>query len=225
LLRISHIRCRVLIIFASKKGFPHRETLFFYPRTIEFLMNIVFFLLMLRLKLRCITNNTNNIQEGFMIVRHLLLAGLFATASIANAGTVEASSAPVQPASFSTSGATGASQSSIAGPAWSSVSRMGDRTMDSTVLLSQSGPSTLASVSSSSLPTTIAVAASTDAAQIAAPAPAEMVAVAGNADAGANAAITAPVLLADVAAVPEPATGMLMLAGLLGAGFMSRRRK
>ncbi len=166
-----------------------------------------------------------------MFVRHLIFAGLFATASFANAGTVEASSATIAPASFSTTTAAGpvepkAFQSMIAGPGtWSAVSRLGDRTRESTMLFSQTGstPTTLGSVSQGSATVGFTETASPGAeASIAAPVPTELATIVVGADAAAAADVIAPVALA---AIPEPATGMLMLAGLLGAGFMTRRRK
>ncbi len=187
---------------------------------------------MLELRLKCSINNTNNIQEGFMI-RHLVFTALFATASFANAGTVEASSATVQPAwsfnsGLSGSGEMAASQSMIAGPGtWYAHSKKGDIGSSSTMLFSQRGPALLGSTSTG--------------VQADAPASASNSGVSFDAGANAGAAITAPaatdmpaiVVNADVivsadaiapAAIPEPATGMLMLAGLLGAGFLRRRR-
>ncbi len=145
-----------------------------------------------------------------MIGRHIIFAGLFAAASFANAGTVDASSAAVQPASYFNSGMTAAAapaafQAMMAGPgALSTHARRGDVEMNAMTLFSQPGtgpaPAQLGST-------------------IAAPAPAELAAIEVKADViiGADAVAAA--------AIPEPATGMLMLAGLLGAGFISRRRK
>lgn len=148
-----------------------------------------------------------------MIGRHIIFAGLFAAASFANAGTVEASSATVQPAwSFNAgvAGAAPAAQSMIAGPgSWSAHSRMGDVGSSSTMLFSQSGPA-------NSAPAQLSTSA------VAAPAPAELANIVANDDtAGTGGTVVAAV---DAADIPEPATGMLMLAGLLGAGFMRRRR-
>lgn len=198
-----------------------------------------------------------------MIGRHVIFAGLFAAASFANASTVEASAATVQPAWSFNAGLGGAgemtaSQSMIAGPgSWSAHSRMGDVGSSSTMLFSQRGasasaPAQLSSTTASSVSTTatgataapaavqLAVASpaaaetiiaspaaaesivpSPDAAEmvVAAPAPAELAAIAATGDA------PGPVIAAALAAdIPEPATGMLMLAGLLGAGFLRRRR-
>lgn len=193
-----------------------------------------------------------------MIGRHIIFAGLFAAASFANAGTVEASSATVQPAwSFNSglggSSAVTASQSMIAGPGtWAAHSRLGDVGSTSTMLFSQTGPfgsaaapaqlsatpaparlgSTPAPAQLSSTAVQAAAPAAAEMAaitftetqvvtQAAAPAPTEMAAIVVNADIVAGA--EAPAALA--AAIPEPATGLLMLAGLLGAGFMRRSRK
>jgi hypothetical protein len=211
--------------------------------TIEFQANIVFILLMLRLLLGCSTNNTNNIQEGFMIVRHILFAGLCAAATCAQAGTVEASASAVQPAwslSASLGGSAGptASQSMIAGPGtWSAHSRLGDVGSSKTMLFSQTGPAFAAPVQlAAPQPEPVSAAAPaaaqndaapvtfTETAQIvaeaavSAPAPAEIAAIVVNADIVS----AAPAALA---AVPEPATGMLMLAGLLGAGLLRRRQQ
>ena len=195
-----------------------------------------------------------------MIVRHIIFAGLFATASFANAGTVEAPTATVQPAWTFNAGA-GASaeakafQSALAGPGgtWRAHSRMGDIGSSSTMLFSQRGAAfssaPVAAVSTSSQPGAVVAApaaavAAVAAAAAAAPVTAELlqVAFAETANAPAESTIPAPaaadiaaiVVAADVvsadapaalAAIPEPATGMLMLVGLLGAGFASRRRK
>ncbi len=145
-----------------------------------------------------------------MIGRHIIFAGLFAAASVANAGTVEASSATIQPATSFNSGMTAAAapaafQAMMAGPgALSTHARRGDVEMNAMTLFSQPGagpaPAQFAST-------------------IEAPAAADLPAVVVNADVVLGADAIA------AAAIPEPATGMLMLAGLLGAGFMSRRRK
>lgn len=141
-----------------------------------------------------------------MVVRHIVFAGLFATASLANAGLVEpAASAPKAAWSFnagpSQAGPSDALGTVMAAPGtWNAHSRMGDRAPSSTMLLSQrtSGPAPAA-----------------DAAAI-------VNAGSGiNAGTGSNAAVDA-VVAADI---PEPATGALMLAGLLGAGALSRRRR
>jgi hypothetical protein len=171
-----------------------------------------------------------------MVVRHIIFAGLFATATFANAGTVEASSATVLPAwsSPATGGATVAPASGfgtlMAGPgSWSSHTRRGDRASESTMLLSM-GSSAAAPAAPAAITTPPAADAAPVFAQpvqtaaevvaeiVAAPAPSEMPAIVVSDEVIA----AAPVALA---AIPEPATGMLMLAGLLGAGFMSRRRK
>ena len=184
-----------------------------------------------------------------MIVRHILFAGLCAAATCAQAGTVEASAAAVQPAwslSASLGGSAGptASQSMIAGPGtWSAHSRLGDVGSSKTMLFSQTGPAYAAPVQLSSTSTATApqpepVGAAapvqaqnesapvvfTETAQIlteaatSKPAPGEIAAIVVDADI----VIAAP---AAVAAVPEPATGMLMLAGLLGAGLLRRRQQ
>ncbi|WP_426211845.1 PEP-CTERM sorting domain-containing protein [Massilia sp. TWP1-3-3] len=171
-----------------------------------------------------------------MIVRHIIFAGLFATASFANAGTVDASAASVQPA-FAFATATSAApvmafQSSLAGPggSWSAQSRMGDIGSTSMMLFSQSGSGFSAAPVAAASATAPAQAAAAPVAftetakaapeaSIAAPAATDMPAIVLGAD-GIDSA-NAPAALA---AVPEPATGMLMLAGLLGAGFMTRRR-
>lgn len=177
-----------------------------------------------------------------MQVRHIIFAGLFAATALANAGTVPASTAAVQPAWSAMPGAgstaaapTSAFGSLLAGPGnWSSHTRRGDRSAESTMLFSQASvgaahaaapalaaaPVFAAMPGSISAPEAAPEAAPEVAAEvvIAAPAPGEMPAIVVSADVIA----AAPVALA---AIPEPATGMLMLAGLLGAGFMSRRRK
>lgn len=182
-----------------------------------------------------------------MIGRHFIFAGLFAAASFANAGTVETSSAKVQPAWSFNAGVAGeapAAQSMIAGPgSWSAHSRMGDVGSSSTMLFSQSGaassaPALLSSsaVSAAAPPAaafsetapsavTPSAAASPAAAPsvanmaVTAPAPAELAVIVASAD--ADRTIIAAV---DAVDVPEPATGMLMLAGLLGAGLLRRRK-
>ena len=181
---------------------------------------------MLELRLKCSVNNTNNIQEGFMI-RHLVFTALFATASFANAGTVEASSATVQPAwSFNSglggSGQMSASQSMIAYPGMAIAhNRMGDVAPSSVMLFAQTGPAGSSpvllsgtSATSADAPASAEVVATVGAT----PAATEMPAIVVNADVIVSADAIAP------AAVPEPTTGMLMLAGLLGAGFLRRRR-
>ena len=170
------------------------------------------------------------------MIRHLVFTALFATASFATAGTVEASSATVQPAWSFNSGLSGssqmaASQSMIAGPGtWSAHSRMGDVGSSSTMLFSQRGPALLGSSSTGGVQADAPASASnsgvsfTDTATvgagaaITAPAATDMAAIVVNADVIVSADAIAP------AAIPEPATGMLMLAGLLGAGFLRRRR-
>lgn len=184
-----------------------------------------------------------------MIVRHIIFAGLFAAASLANAGTV-GSTATAQPAWSLNSGLTGAaepvsafSSGSGMGGSWSSFSRRGDVSSHSTMVFAQSGPagSPVAAsffgaapaaapqgtpqgapqaAAANAAAVTFAESAPVPAANIAAPAPSELAAIVVPADVIVTA--DAPVVLA---AVPEPATGMLMLVGLLGAGFMSRRRK
>lgn len=174
------------------------------------------------------------------MIRHLVFTALFATASFATAGTVDASSSTVQPAWSFNSGLSGstqmaASQSMIAGPGtWSAHSRMGDVGSSSTMLFSQRGPAVLGSTSTGGVQadapasasnsgvaftdgTTVGATVGADAA-ITAPAASDMAAIVVNADVIVSADAIAP------AAIPEPATGMLMLAGLLGAGFLRRRR-
>ena len=187
-----------------------------------------------------------------MIVRHIIFAGLFATASLAHAGITEGETTTVQAAWTFNAGSDSepkAFQSSLAGPGgtWSAHSRLGDIGSSSTMLFSQNGspfstaPVTAASTSSSAAPTQLAAAApevstggsaaptqidfsGTDhgpsAEAVASPAPSEMAAIIVTGE--INAPGDSPAALA---AVPEPATGMLMLAGLLGAGALTRRRK
>ena len=194
-----------------------------------------------------------------MIVRHIIFAGLFATASLANAGTTEGDLTTVQAAwtfNAGTDSEPKAFQSSLAGPGgtWSAHSRLGDVGSSSTMLFSQNGSpfstAPLASTSTaSSQPAAAAIVTTSQpaaaapevttaggtapvqidfsetnhgpaAAAIASPAPSEMAAIIVTGE--INAPGDSP---AAVAAVPEPATGMLMLAGLLGAGCLTRRRK
>lgn len=179
-----------------------------------------------------------------MFARHILFAGLFATASLANAALVEpAAAAAPQPAwSFNAGTAPQAAPSDafqvmMAGPGtWTGHSRMGDRGATSTMLYSQK------SFSSAPVQAAAAPAAAVEVAPAAAAAPAPVLeAPAVDASAGAAAGANTSGLVntgvtigADVsaniggvapAAVPEPATGLLMLAGLLGAGALTRRRK
>lgn len=154
-----------------------------------------------------------------MVVRHIIFAGLFATASFAQAGLVEAPAASSVKAAWSfnagTSGApgsVGASQLITAGPGtWNSHTRMGDRGGVSTVLFSLGSPSAAAPAGASVNAPVIDAGGVVNPALVAAP-PAQ------------EALVAAPGLVAPAAAVPEPATGALLLAGLLGAGFIRRRR-
>lgn len=175
-----------------------------------------------------------------MVARHILFAGLFATASLANAALVEPATAAAPQAAWTFNAGTAPQAAPsdafgvmMAGPGtWTGHSRMGDRGATSTMLYSQK------SFSSAPVQAAAAPAAAAPAAAAAAPV---MEAPAVDASAGAAAAAdtsglvnTGVTIGADVsaniggvapAAVPEPATGLLMLAGLLGAGALTRRRK
>ena len=177
-----------------------------------------------------------------MVARHILFAGLFATASLANAALVEPTAAAAPQAAWTFNAGTApqaapsdAFQVMMAGPGkWTGHSRMGDRGATSTMLFSQK--------SYGAAPVQAAApAAAVEAAPAAAAAAPVLEAPAVDAAAGASAAADTSGLVnagvsvgADVsvnvggvapAAVPEPATGLLMLAGLLGAGALTRRRK
>jgi hypothetical protein len=211
---------------------------------------------------QCTINNTNNIQEGFMVIRHFILAGLAATASLAQAGVVEPGTAAGPTAAWSSAGS--ASQAApanplqvmLAGPGkWTGHSRMGDRSATSTMLFTQKtyGAPTQAAAVASPVQSEPMVAPAPAPVQAAAAAPAPAAALPpaaletpqADASIGAGADVVADTsglinagglvnVGADVnveldavapAAIPEPATGMLMLAGLLGAGALTRRRR
>lgn len=173
-----------------------------------------------------------------MVIRHILLAGLAATASLAQAGVIEPSAAAAPTAAWS-SVPTAEGKAAAANPLgalaspgkWTGHTRMGDRSATSTMLFTQktsgkTAPVMVAAVESpaQSVPMAPVMDAPQADASIGSGAAADtsgLINAGGNVGVGIGAAIDA----VDPAAVPEPATGMLMLAGLLGAGALVRRRK
>lgn len=154
-----------------------------------------------------------------MVARHLLFAGLCAASAVAQAGPMDiASSAPSSSAPrsafsfFSSPGATSSlsSQQYMQAPGmWSTHSRAGDTGSTSTVLLSNYGFA----------PASAESPANTDFPAAATPPAIEIV---NSVDRPPEANL--PAVLDPALAVPEPATGLLLLTGLLGAGFLRRRR-
>lgn len=199
-----------------------------------------------------------------MVVRHIAIAGLLATASFANAAVVETTAAAAPQAAWSSAPVAQAAPSDafqvmMSSPgSWTGHTRMGDRGATATMLFSQKNvglaPQQAAAVSTAPVAATAPVAVPAPAPEAApvvaaaapAPAPAPeaaapaivMEAPAMDASIGSSAAIDTAGLVnagvaigADVAAdaiapaaVPEPATGLLMLAGLFGVGALTRRR-
>lgn len=204
-----------------------------------------------------------------MVIRHILLAGLAASASLAQAGVVNPVAAAGPTAAWSSVSAAGAQaapanplQVMMAGPGkWTGHTRMGDRSATSTMLFTQKTYGSPVQAAAVAAPVEVAPAAAAAPAPAAAPAAVELAAAspsqsvpmpaamppavldAPQANAGAgmvspvdtaglinaggnvNAGVGAAIDAVEPAAVPEPATGMLMLAGLLGAGALVRRRK
>jgi hypothetical protein len=230
-----------------------------------------------------------------MVVRHLVIAGLCATASLAQAGVVETTAAPSAPRpawSFGVTAMPAAVDPSqplvMNGPGtWTTYGRYGDRGgVSTTTVFTGNGPR--AAVFSAAPEVAAAPELAAAPAPQAAPAPAPAAAAApapvsndipfsnGPADTDAlgnggvtggpsepppftdvalgnggqhdadevavttppaseilDAVVTLPAeVVADVVApaaaaapIPEPATGMLLLAGMLGAGALTRRRK
>jgi hypothetical protein len=185
-----------------------------------------------------------------MILRYIVFAGLVSTAAYAVAGT---SPGAVQPAfagaAFAGQNGPMASSMLIAGPGvWHAHTRRGDVGGHTTMLFSQRGslltpPSSAIVPPGSTLtppvhadaaapatvdvtappidvPAIIDTVAETPAISIPTPSPADLPAI--NIGADVQLDVDAPPALA---AVPEPATGMLLLAGLLGAGMLTRRRR
>ncbi|HEY0061683.1 MAG TPA: PEP-CTERM sorting domain-containing protein [Telluria sp.] len=190
-----------------------------------------------------------------MAVKHMVFAGLVATASLAQAGVIDAGSTPSAPRpawsfnSVSMPAAADQAQTLVLnGPGtWTTYSRYGDRG-GSTTLFTGYGPGT-AKLTATPAPFTNGPA---DTSQLgnggvtggpSAPPPFTDIAHGGGNGANdvpvatppasdiVDVIVTTPpdVPQADVpavpAVVPEPATGMLMLAGMLGAGALSRRRR
>lgn len=196
-----------------------------------------------------------------MVIRHILLAGLVASASLAQAGVVEPGSAARPTAAWSSMSAAGTQaapanplQVMMAGPGkWTGHTRMGDRSATSTMLFTQKTYGSPAQAATVAAPVQLAAAAPVQVAAVESPAQsvpmpaliapvvldtpqADMSAGSGAAadtsgliNAGGNVNVGvgagAGVDAVGPAAIPEPATGMLMLAGLLGAGALVRRRK
>jgi hypothetical protein len=202
-----------------------------------------------------------------MVVRHIIFAGLCATASLAQAGIVEAASVPTAPRAAWTfsfgatpmpsSMASSSSQRLMSGGpgSWSMHSRAGDAGGLSRVLLSGNGAKGASFTGAPSVPDVVQAAPPTGGAFTNGPAdtsslgnggvtggPSQPPPFTDIAHGGGNdtpAAIPPATELADVivnlpadlpavvapALVPEPATGALLLAGMLGAGALRRRRK
>lgn len=208
-----------------------------------------------------------------MVVRHIAIAGLLATASFANAAVVETTAAAAPQAAWSSAPVAQAAPSDafqvmMSSPgSWTGHTRMGDRGATATMLFSQktvgtapqqaavvsaapvaaaapvavAAPAAVAApvlVSAPEAAPIVAAAATAPAAEAAAAPAVVMEAPAVDASIGSSAAIDTAGLVnagvaigADVAAdaiapaaVPEPATGLLMLAGLFGIGALTRRR-
>lgn len=199
-----------------------------------------------------------------MVIRHFVLAGLVATASLAQAGVVEPGAAQGPQAAWSSAPGAGSQaapanplQVMMAGPGkWTGHTRLGDRSATSTMLFTQKTYGTVAPAAAASAPVAAELSPVQSVPMPAAMAPVTIDPPQADASAGAGASAggdtstgsgaaadtsglinaggglvsvgggaNAAIDVVAPAAVPEPATGMLMLAGLLGAGALVRRRK